>query len=267
MVSLNSIKITGSIFKKIQNLAKKSHKYENGVVLVVAGSSLYHGSLVFAAVTASRIADLIHVCTARENFSVIKKCSPALIVHSYGTARKLAEEVDSILIGPGIPETRAMKNLVTSLVSGNPDKKIILDATALHLIPASKLHSNCVVTPHAREFKALFDMPASKENVVKAAKKFGCIVTLKGQIDYISDGEKIYSNSTGNEGLTKGGTGDTLAGLIVGFASQNPLLESTLAAFYLNGFAGDRLKKKLGTMFNAKDLMAELPLAFKKIKK
>ena len=67
--------------------------------------------------------------------------------------------------------------------------------------------------------------------------------------------------------MTKGGTGDTLAGLAAGFASTSPLLESTLAACYLNGFAGDLLKKERGSMFSAEDLMEKLPEAFKKLSK
>ncbi len=267
MVSLKCTKVTKSIFKKIKKPAEGSHKYQNGLVLVVAGSKQYHGSLVFAAVTASRIADLIFICTARENFTIVKKYSPTFIVHPYSAAKKMAEMADSILLGPGIEKSKAMKKLVIELVAKNRSKKIVLDATALRLIPASKLHSNCVVTPHAKEFRTLFKMPPTKENVVKAAKRCGCIVALKGAVDYISDGKKLYCNYTGNEGMTKGGTGDTLAGLIAGFASQSPLFESTLAAHYLNGYAGDLLKEERGTMFSAEDLMEELPKAFKKLVK
>jgi hydroxyethylthiazole kinase-like uncharacterized protein yjeF len=267
MVQPKCVKITRNIFRKIKKPARHSHKYQNGLVLVVAGSRQYHGSLALAAVTASRLADLVFVCTAKENFPIVKKYSPAFIVHPYSDAEKLAEKCDSVLVGPGIEESSAMKRLVTMLVSKNRGRKFVLDATALRLISPKVLHGNCVVTPHASEFRALFGMPPSPANVLKAAKRFRCIASLKGAVDYISDGRRLYCNCTGNEGMTKGGTGDTLAGLIAGFASQNPLLESSLAAFYLNGYAGDLLKKEKGLMFNAADLMEKLPEAMQKLMK
>ena len=222
---------------------------------------------MFAAVSASRLVDLLFICTSHNNSPIVKKYSPSFIVHPYSEAKKLAKQADSILLGPGIDETQRMKKLVSSIVSQNHDKHIVLDATALRLISPHILHSNCVVTPHAKEFISLFGIHPTKENVVKAAKSFNCIVCLTGKTDLISDGKKLYCNYTGNEAMTKGGTGDTLAGLIVGFAAKSPLLESTLAACYFNGFAGDLLKKKHGQMFNAEDLMNFLPATFKKLAK
>jgi len=262
---MGCIKITKSIFSKIYFPPAHSHKYQNGLILVIAGSRQYHGSLVFSAVTASRLADLVFICTARENFAIVKKYSPAFIVHPYSDAKKLAKKVDSVLIGPGIEESGAMKKLVNKIVSENKHKKIVLDATALRLVNQKLLNSNCCVTPHAKEFSVLFGCNPTKENVFAMAKESNCVVALKGKIDYISDGVRLYCNKTGNAGMTKGGTGDTLAGLVAGFAANNPLLESALAACYINGFAGDLLSKELGFMYNATDLMEELPTALKKI--
>lgn len=260
-------KITKSVFKKLFSPRADSHKYQNGLVLVIAGSKQYHGSLVFAAVTASRLADLIFICTAKENFPIVKKYSPTFIVHPYSDALKLAKRVDSILIGPGIDRSAAMKKLAAALVAKNKNKRIILDATALRLINPKALHANCCVTPHAKEFKALFKIPATKENVALAAKKFNCTVVLKGKTDFVSDGARLYCNFTGNAGMTKGGTGDTLAGLLAGFAAKNGLLLAAQAACYLNGFAGDLLFKERGFQYNAEDLMKELPLAMKSLNK
>ncbi len=260
-------KITKTIFNRISLPRANSHKYQNGLVLIIAGSAQYHGSMVFAAVTASRLVDLVFICTARENIPIIKKYSPTFIVHDYSEARKLAKQADAILIGPGIENNSAMKKLASEIVLQKKDKKIVLDATALRLIDARKLHANCCVTPHAKEFSALFKMPATKENVLKAAKKFGCVVVLKGKIDYISNGARLYCNFSGNAGMTKGGTGDTLAGLVAGFAAKSPLLESALAACYLNGFAGDLLQKERGFMYSAEDLMEKIPFALKSLKK
>jgi NAD(P)H-hydrate epimerase len=259
-------KITKKIFNRLFFPKPNSHKYQNGLVLVIAGSKQYHGSLVFSAVTASRLVDLVFVCTAPENFQIIKKYSPAFIVNDYSAVLPLAKRVDSILIGPGIEENKKMKSLVEKIVLQNKNKKIVLDATALRLVEAKKLHSNCCVTPHAKEFVALFGCKPTQKNVFAMAKKYSCVVCLKGKTDFVSDGKKLYCNFTGNSGMTKGGTGDTLAGLVVGFAAKSSLLDATIASCYLNGFAGDLLLKERGFMFNATDLMEKLPFALKILK-
>jgi len=263
MGSMKCVKVSGNVFKKLKKPKPESHKYQNGKVLIIAGSKEYHGSLWFSAVCASRLADLVFVCTSKNNIALMKKISPSLIVNPLGRAYEFAEKADSILMGPGLENNAQNKRLVKKILHKFSDKKTVLDATALRMISAKNLHKNCAVTPHSKEFKALFGLGDSKENVFAMAKKFHCIVSSKGKTDYISNGKKLFCNFTGNSAMTKGGTGDTLAGLIAGFASANPLLESVLAAFFLNGFAGNLLFKKKGRMFNAEDLMDAFPAALK----
>ncbi len=252
---------------KLAKRKKKSHKGENGVVLVVAGSRLYHGAAIFAGLTASRLVDLVYFATAKENLLTVKKASPEFIVFEFNHIKTVLPSVDSILIGPGLEHTQRMRDLLHSLISKNKGKRFVLDATALRLLEPRWLHSNCIVTPHASEFKQLFKMQAKKQNVLRAAKKFNCIVILKGKTDYISDGKQIIENRTGNAGMTTGGTGDILAGLVAGFAAKNPLLLSAKAACFLNGKAAEMLLKEKGSMWNAHDLMNKLPEAKKKLEK
>ncbi len=91
------------------------------------------------------------------------------------------------------------------------------------------------------------------------------IILLKGSIDAIICKDKIVYNKTGNVGMTKGGTGDVLAGLCLGFVGQGvDLFKSACNAAYYNGLAGDiLLKKKKGFTYLASDLVEEI----KKIKK
>jgi NAD(P)H-hydrate epimerase len=108
-------------------------------------------------------------------------------------------------------------------------------------------------------------MKPTKENAIAAAKKYKCIVVLKGPTDYISDGKQLIENPGGSPTLATGGTGDILAGLIVGFAAKNPLLLAAKAGCFLNKRAGEMLQKEKGGMWNAQDLMNKLPEAKKKI--
>ncbi len=252
---------------KLAKRKKKSHKGQNGLVLIVAGGKLYHGAAIFSGVTASKIVDLVYFATAERNIQTIKNASPEFIVFKFNHIKTVLPGIDSILIGPGLEQTQRMRDRLHNLIVKNRGKKIVVDATALRLIDPRWLHKNCVVTPHPDEFKQLFKMPANKLNALKAAKQFNCMVVLKGHIDYISDGEQVVENRTGNAGMTTGGTGDILAGLIVGFAARNPLFLSAKAACYLNGYAADLLQKEKGSMWNAQDLMNKLPEAKKKLEK
>jgi NAD(P)H-hydrate epimerase len=126
------------------------------------------------------------------------------------------------------------------------------------VLTAQNLHENCVVTPHAEEFESIFKCVATPQNVLKMAKQFRCTVVLKGGSDYISNGNLIYENQTGNAGMTKGGTGDVLAGLIGGLCAKNDILTAAAAGAYLNGLAGDRLYETKSTFYNAEDVISEL---------
>jgi len=257
--------ITPAVVKSLAPRKLDSHKGENGSVLIIAGSRKYHGAEILAARAASLFADLVFVLTERENIPFAKNATPLIIVSEFDKKNlcKLAKRVDSILVGPGLSESKENKNLVNYALQKFKGKKFVLDATALHLVSRENLHKNCVVTPHSGEFRALFNKEPCSEEVVARARAHGCIVLLKGPTDYISDGEKLYVNKTGNPLMTAGGTGDVLAGVIAAFASKNPLLESALAATFLVGFAGDLIARKKSGL-NAEMLVEMLPVAKKK---
>jgi len=257
--------VTSAIVKSLAPRKPDSHKGENGSVLIIAGSKKYHGAEIFAARAASLFADLVFVMTERENIPFAKNATPLIIVSEFNkrNLNRLAERVDSILLGPGLSQTEKNRQLINYALKKFRGKKFVLDATALRLVEGKNLYKNCVVTPHSREFLALFGKKPSWKEVLAQAKKHGCIVLLKGPIDYISDGKKLYVNKTGNPLMTAGGTGDVLAGVIAAFASRNPLLESALAAAFLVGFAGDEIAKTKAAL-NAEMLIETLPETKKK---
>ena len=86
------------------------------------------------------------------------------------------------------------------------------------------------------------------------------VLLVKGPTDLIISANKIAFNRTGNQGMTKGGTGDILAGLAAGFlAKSKDLFKSAVAASYINGFVGDQLlRKKKGYTFIASDILDDL---------
>ena len=90
-------------------------------------------------------------------------------------------------------------------------------------------------------------------------------VVLKGREDLICQGDKLVVNRTGNEGMTKGGTGDVLAGLIAALYCKNEAFLAASAGTYINGLAGDKLYERVGRYFNASDLVKEIPAVMKKV--
>lgn len=249
---------------------KTSHKGDNGMVLVVAGSEVYVGAAVLSSLAAFRTGvDLVHLA-APELVSIIANAySPDMITHKLpGKYLKkshckkileLSKKADCVLIGPGLGRHKDTISAVKYLTK-NIKKPVVLDADALHASPALR---NCVVTPHKAEFKDLFKDDASKVSVKKNAKK-DLIILLKSSVDIISDGKRVKLNRTGNAGMTVGGTGDVLAGVVAGFIAQDlPLFEAAVKAAYVNGKAGDRLKKKKGFGFLASDILNEIPSVIK----
>ena len=276
--------LTPSIVKKFVPARKaESRKGDNGTVLVVGGSYIYHGAPILSSIAALRCGtDLVYTSVPKVNVSSTRSASPDLIVIplvdqklTKGAVNKLVgalpRNLDSATIGMGlaIQEKNSLLHLVKSLLAR--DVRLSLDASALipEVLPLLA-NKNVVVTPHAGEFKRLFgeSTPNSKKERVKVveknAKKYGITVLLKGATDVISNGKTTYLYEKKIPGMTVGGTGDVLSGLVAGLLSKNRnTLESAAAAAFINGLAGKAAQKRLGLHMTSMDLLEELASAMK----
>lgn len=271
------------IRKFIPPRKQNSRKGDNGKVLVVGGSYMYHGAPVLASLAALRSGtDLVYTCVPKIITSSVRALSPNLIVIpmvdaklTRGAANKLLgqtpSDLDSATIGMGlsIPDEEALKLLVKSLAS--QDVRISLDASALvsYILPHLP-QKNIVLTPHAGEFKRMSGiMPPSsiKERtgmVEKFAKEHSVTILLKGSTDVISNGNQTYVNPKNLASMTVGGTGDVLSGIVAGLLARNRNpLESAVAASYINGMAGKMAQKKNGLHIVATDLIDDIPAVMK----
>ena len=216
-----------------------SRKGDNGTVLVVGGSYIYHGAPILSSIAALRCGtDLVYTCVPKINVSPTRAISPNLIVIplvdqklTKGAVNKLVgalpHNLDSATIGMGlaIQERNSLLHLVKSLL--DRDVRLSLDASSLipEVLPLLK-NKNVVVTPHAGEFKRLFgDSPSNSKNeriklVEKNAKEYGITVLLKGPTDIISNGTTTYLYKKKIPAMTVGGTGDVLSGLVAGLLSK-----------------------------------------------
>jgi len=281
---LTATNLQSKIIKKFIPARKNnSRKGDNGIVLIVGGSYIYHGAPILSSLAALRSgSDLVYTCVPKINAQATRAISPNLIVLplvdsklTRGAANKLLGQIphglDSATIGMGlaIKDIESLKTLVKPLLDS--DVRLSLDASALvnGILPLLQ-NQNVVVTPHAGEFKRMFgDVPADslKERikiVEKHAKKNSLTILLKGPTDIISDGKKTFLNSKKTPGMTVGGTGDVLSGIVTAFLARNRNpLESASAAAFVNGLAGKLVQRNLGLHMAATDLVDVLPRILK----
>ena len=260
-----------------------SHKGNNGRVLVIGGSRDYSGAPTLAAHAAFKSGvDLVHVACPQSVALPIRSYSPDFIVHTLSEEiiveedvdkiLELSKNVDSVVIGCGMGRDKETASALNELVEGIK-KPVVFDADALKLLDTQlirKMESDVVVTPHSAEFKALFglDVPEElkdkMEIISKTSNENECVVLLKGALDIISNGEKTRLNKTGNPGMTVGGTGDCLAGLVGGLlAKGHDGFEAACLGAYINGRAGDMASVKYEYHFTATDMMKYIDDAFR----
>jgi len=281
---MSSKTITSSMVRKyIRPRKSDSRKGDNGKVLVVGGSYMYHGAPILSSLAALRTGcDLVYTAVPKVNAQATRAASADLIVIpladsklTRGSVNKLLGQIpagiDSATIGMGlaVQDIEALKLLVKSLIER--DVRLSLDASALRkeILPIIKA-KNVLVTPHASEFERLFGekIPDNKKTristVEKHAKKNSITILLKGMDDIITDGTKTLINSKKTPAMTVGGTGDVLSGIAASMLSQNrDVIEAAASAAFVNGQAGKIVQKNLGMHMVATDLIDALPLISK----
>jgi len=270
------IKELRKIYKKRE---KEVHKYNFGSLLVIGGSKIYSGSPIFNALAALRSGvDLVEIAAPLRAANIIASFSPDLITHSLKgeflkrehlkQIYKILENKTGFVIGGGLGREKETFKAVQKFLS---EAKLpgIIDADAIYAVaekPEIVREKNFVLTPHAYEFfilsgeRVLDDLERRKNKVIKVARELKTTILLKGNIDIISDGNKIYLNKTGTPYMTKGGTGDTLAGICGALLARKVnCFESACCAAYINGRAGELASKKFKESFLASDLLNEIP--------
>lgn len=165
---------------------------------------------------------------------------------------------DAIVIGPGLGYNYMSTNVFEYVVN-NSNCNIIVDADGINILSLlldtdedrarnllESLRGRCIITPHIVEMSRLTgnDKSFVKENQIIIAKEFakeyGIITVLKDSRSVVSDGDKVYVNVAGNNGMATAGSGDVLAGIIASFVAQGKgLFEGACAGCFAHGIAGD----------------------------
>jgi len=252
--------------------APGSHKGDHGELLVVGGGP-YTGAPALAAQAALRTgADLVHVACPESVAPTIQGYSENLIVHSFegdrlapgavATVLDLAAEADVVICGPGLGSHAETLTAVESVLE-SIDGRAVVDADALSVVPAADTDATLVCTPHQGELVGMggetaADTDRRAELVADFAADLGHTLLVKGDADVISDGAATRINRTGNPGMTVGGTGDVLAGVVGALlVGREPRAAAAVGA-YVNGRAGDLAFEAAGNGLVATDLLDRL---------
>jgi hydroxyethylthiazole kinase-like uncharacterized protein yjeF len=258
-----------------------SKKGDFGYLLVVGGSETYSGAPALTALGAYHAGvDLVYVAAPETAASIIASYSPALVTiklkgghlspRSVEELRPHMERVDALAVGPGLGLNEDTVKAVETLIEcaeelGLP---LLLDADGIKAYSRAvrRLKTSAVLTPHSGEFKILTGREAPAEIwergrvVEEEAGRLGAVILLKGHIDVISDGIHTRYNLTGNPGMTVGGTGDVLSGIVSGLMAMgcNPY-EAAVAGAFINGAAGDAVYEEKGFHILPTDLLEKIP--------
>lgn len=249
---------------------RNSHKWQNGSVLVIGGSHRYHGAPLLAVSAAARFVDIVHF-SCEENYADILPRMRGKLFEFIPVFSKELEtyigHVDVVLMGPGLELNAQNKKRIRFIQRRFPEKRMVFDAGAFRLADMKRINKNCILTPNKKEFKDVFKKQQTAANVLKLAQSLHCTIVAKGPQTIIAYQKNTALNTSGNAGLTKGGTGDILAGLIAAFFTKNDSFASAKAASFLLGKTAERLWQKRSYAFSASDILAEIPAAFGQLAK
>jgi NAD(P)H-hydrate epimerase len=284
------------VTKRITTLPKLSarvpdgHKGLYGTVLIVAGGRGMAGAAGLAGAAALRSgAGLVRVASAAEVQPTVATFEPSYLTYPLENdadgflrfepvrepLKRLMASADVLAVGPGLGQSADLRALVRWLLE-TVELPVVLDADGLNALAGQsdlleRRKHPLVLTPHPGEFAritgetiAAVQADRAEQAVALAQKNPHLVVVLKGAGTVVTDGERVYVNTTGNPGMARGGSGDVLTGVISALIGQRLTpFDAAQLGVYLHGLAGDIARDQSGEIgMIAGDLVDTLPDAF-----
>ena len=242
------------------------HKGSFGKVLLLCGSRGFTGAAYLAAMGALRVgAGLVFAGVPESIYPIeaVKLTEPVVFPLpeedgrlSEQAVKPILERVsgmDAVLIGCGLGISEGTRAVVEAVLE-NAECPVALDADGISLLSGHMdilrgRRGQTILTPHDGEFVRVGGVIGEDRmaSAAEFARESGCVLLLKGHQTCVADGSLGYRNRTGNAGMAVGGSGDLLAGMIVGLLGQGmPPLEGAACAAWLHGAAGDLCARELG---------------------
>ena len=260
------------VFELLPHRKADSHKGSYGKVMCLAGSARFRGAAALAAegalrigaglVTLASVEPVIAAVAARLPECVFLPCRQSaeggVSAQSAGAVLEKVRGMDVLLFGPGLGDSEDTAALLEKL-GPSAGCTLVLDADGLNA--AAKMEAlprspglPLILTPHPGEMARLCgltiaEVNAGREGIAAGyARAEDCVVVLKGHRTIVAGPQgEVFVNPTGNPGLSRGGSGDILAGMIAGLAAQGlSPLDAAVCGVWLHGAAADKCAGRLG---------------------
>jgi len=281
------IETNKNILKNIyKERSPDSKKYDFGLVVVIGGSEFYSGSPALSAMAAFKAgADMVKIIAPKRAADIIASFSPnmaayplegnwleekhlATLLSMTESSKAVSGGKTSVVIGGGAGRTAETQETILKFLE-EVSVPVVIDADAIHAVakkPEVVSGKNFLITPHSYEFFVLTGVEVrdlSDEEKIKVvqqeAARLDTTILLKGKIDIISDGKEVAIDKVGTPYMTKGGCGDTLAGICGALMARGiSSFEAAQAGAYINGRAGEIVSQKMKDGLLATELIGAI---------
>jgi hydroxyethylthiazole kinase-like uncharacterized protein yjeF len=275
--NLNEIK------KRYKPISKFSHKGTQGHVLLIGGCFGKIGAMVLASQATLRSGcGLATVFIPKCGYEILQTATPEAMVitdESYHRISNIAFNFQpkAIGIGMGIGQDVATAEAIFDFLKNN-SIPLVIDADALNILSEHQewlnlLPKNSILTPHPKELERLIgtwnDDFDKIEKVKVFAKTYHLVVLIKGAFTLIIDEKNVFVNSSGNQALATGGSGDVLSGMITSFRAQGySAVDAALLGVYFHGRTADIAMNDMGYEgFIASDIIKYLGKVFMELRR
>lgn len=273
-----------------------AHKGDFGRALVVGGSVGLAGAPMLAAAGALRSgAGLVELAVPWSVYLAAAARLPSALVvpleetpsgqismaadASQRQAEMLCRRADAVAIGPGLGTGDGPSGAVGTFLQFSEVSSLVVDADALNALAEApalwdrRRGQAAILTPHPGEMARLAGTTSEKvqadrvQAAVGLARARRATVVLKGRGTVVTDGDRIFENTTGSHGLARGGTGDVLTGVLAALLAQGmDPFDAAVLGVHAHGLAGDLAQERLGAMgMTADDVVEALPAAWKRL--
>lgn len=258
----------GDMAEQLPKRYVRSHKGIYGKCLIAAGRKDMAGCAVLSGKAALAMGcGLMRIFSPEENRIILQQSLPEGLYTSYEQDHPDSEKIRQTVswasgagIGPGIGTDKQARDLLLHLLR-HAACPLVLDADALTIISTDDMVKEAVLsccqqivmTPHPAEMARLLNLDVSyirehpAECAGKAAEEYRSIIVLKDATTLVTDGDTLYLNTTGCDGMATAGSGDVLTGMIASLLAQGmtPLGAARLGV-YLHGLAGEKAQALKG---------------------
>lgn len=239
----------------------RTNKGSYGKVVLAGGAVDMAGAVLLAGKAAYRTGSgLVKLLASEENRTILQTNLPEALYTSWQKENAMEEALSwatVVGIGPGLGNSQKAQEVLKNIFQywRGP---LVIDADALNILSKAPEYlknseAKVIITPHPGEMARLTGkaIPEILDNLVETAAEFAnkyhVICVLKDARTVVTDGKQLYINTSGNQGMATGGSGDVLTGIICGLLAQKmTAFEAACMGVYLHGLAGDRAGNQKG---------------------